>query len=126
MARKKNKAEPVPEGKPKETAVEFLGSMAAVLATGLFIVTFVVQTFAIPSSSMENTLLVGDHLFVNRLQFAPKSSWLGPLLPYSDIRHGDIVAVSYTHLDVYKRQPPDRTMPLCKFPEEAATPARET
>lgn len=91
VARKKNKAEPVPEGKPKETAVEFLGSMAAVLATGLFIVTFVVQTFAIPSSSMENTLLVGDHLFVNRLQFAPKSSWLGPLLPYSDIRHGDIV-----------------------------------
>jgi signal peptidase I len=91
VARKKKKAGQVAEQKPKETAVEFLSSMAAALATGLFIITFVVQTFAIPSSSMENALLVGDHLFVNRIQFAPKSSWLGPLLPYGDIRHGDIV-----------------------------------
>ncbi len=61
------------------------------LATGLFILTFMVQAFAIPSGSMENTLLVGDHVFVNRVQFAPKSSWLGPLLPYVAIQRGDIV-----------------------------------
>ena len=59
--------------KPKETTVEFLASLAAVLVTGLFIITFVVQAFEIPSSSMENTLLIGDHVFVNRVQFAPKS-----------------------------------------------------
>ena len=59
--------------KPKETTVEFLSSLAAVLVTGLFIITFVVQAFEIPSSSMENTLLIGDHVFVNRIQFAPKS-----------------------------------------------------
>jgi signal peptidase I len=59
------------EEKPKETTVEFLSSLAAVLVTGLFIITFVVQAFEIPSSSMENTLLIGDHVFVNRIQFAP-------------------------------------------------------
>ena len=77
--------------KPKETTVEFLASLAAVLVTGLFIITFVVQAFEIPSSSMENTLLIGDHVFVNRIQFAPKSSWIGPLLPYRDVHFRDIV-----------------------------------
>jgi signal peptidase I len=87
----KKTEEPAAEEKPKETTVEFLASLAAVLVTGLFIITFVVQAFEIPSSSMENTLLVGDHVFVNRVQFAPKSSWVGPLLPYRDIKFRDIV-----------------------------------
>ncbi len=77
--------------KPKETTVEFLSSLAAVLVTGLFIITFVVQAFEIPSSSMENTLLIGDHVFVNRIQFAPSSKWIGPLLPYRDVHFRDIV-----------------------------------
>src|SRR4051794_18912748 len=80
-----------PEEKPKETTVEFLSSLAAVLVTGLFIITFVVQAFEIPSSSMENTLLIGDHVFVNRVQFAPKSGWVGPLLPYREVHFRDIV-----------------------------------
>jgi signal peptidase I len=79
------------EEKPRETPIEFLASLAAVLVTGLFIITFVVQAFEIPSSSMEDTLLIGDHVFVNRIQFAPKTSWVGPLLPYRDVRRGDIV-----------------------------------
>ena len=95
MPTKEKKSEKKPESKveekPRETTVEFLASLAAVLVTGLFIITFVVQAFEIPSSSMENTLLIGDHVFVNRVQFAPASRWTGPLLPYRDIRHGDIV-----------------------------------
>ena len=87
MAKKENtQAE-----KPRETTVEFLASLAAVLVTGLFIITFIVQAFEIPSSSMENTLLIGDHVFVNREQFAPRTKWLGPILPYRQIHHGDIV-----------------------------------
>jgi signal peptidase I len=78
------------EEKPRETTVEFLASLAAVLVTGLFIITFVVQAFEIPSSSMEKTLLIGDHVFVNRIQFAPKSPWVGPILPYRQIKRGDI------------------------------------
>src|ERR1700724_2123982 len=77
--------------KPRETTVEFLASLSAVLVTGLFIITFIVQAFEIPSSSMENTLLIGDHVFVNGIQFAPKSLWVGPMLPYRDVRFRDIV-----------------------------------
>src|SRR3984893_16170767 len=80
----------VAEEKPKESTVEFLSSLAAVLVTGLFIITFVVQAFEIPSSSMENTLLVGDHVFANRVQFSPKTSWVGLILPYREIKRGDI------------------------------------
>ena len=52
---------------------------------------FMVQGFAIPSRSMENTLLVGDHVFVNRIQVAPSTSWAKSLIPYDVIRRGDIV-----------------------------------
>jgi signal peptidase I len=76
---------------PRETPVEFMASLAVVLVTGLFIITFIMQAFAIPSSSMENTLLIGDHVFVNRVQFSPRSRWLGPLVPYREIHRGDIV-----------------------------------
>src|ERR1700747_1622062 len=79
------------DAKPKETTVEFLASLAAVLVTGLFIITFVVQAFEIPSSSMEKTLLIGDHVFVNRVQFAPSTKWIGPLIPYRDVHFRDIV-----------------------------------
>src|SRR6266576_6526864 len=88
MAKKDNL--PVAE-KQSETTVEFLASLAAVLVTGLFIITFILQAFEIPSSSMEDTLLIGDHVFVNREQFAPPTHWMGPLMPYRNIRHGDIV-----------------------------------
>jgi len=57
--------------------VEFLASLAEVLVTGLFIITFVLQAFEIPSGSMEDTLLIGDHLFVNREQFAAPARWMG-------------------------------------------------
>jgi signal peptidase I len=90
VAKKENETE-LEDAKPRETPVEFLASLAAVLVTGLFIITFVMQAFEIPSSSMENTLLIGDHVFVNRIQFAPKSSWVGPLLPYRQVHRGDIV-----------------------------------
>src|ERR1017187_10571772 len=83
--------EVIVDEKPRETTVEFLASLAGVLVTGLFIITFVLQAFEIPSSSMENTLLIGDHVFVNRVQFSPPTTWLGPVLPYRQIRRGDIV-----------------------------------
>src|SRR2546426_8293600 len=87
VAKKENKQ----EVRQRETTVEFLASLAAVLVTGLFIITFVVQAFEIPSSSMEDTLLIGDHVFVNRVQFAPETPWVGPLLPYREIRRGGLL-----------------------------------
>jgi signal peptidase I len=91
VPKKEIEKENTQEEKPRETTVEFLASLAGVLVTGLFIITFILQAFEIPSSSMEDTLLIGDHVFVNREQFAPQTRWLGPVLPYRDIHRGDIV-----------------------------------
>ena len=97
MATKESKEE-----KPRETTVEFLASLAGVLVTGLFIITFILQAFEIPSASMENTLLIGDHVFVNRVQFAPASHWIQPIVPYTQIHHGDIVVfLSPAESDLY-------------------------
>jgi signal peptidase I len=79
------------EEKPRETPVEFLASLATFLVTAIFVITFIFQNFEIPTSSMENTLLIGDHVLVNRVQFAPMTRWTGPLLPYRGIKRGDIV-----------------------------------
>jgi signal peptidase I len=82
--------EPEKAVKPKETTSEFIASMAIVVVTGLFIITFALQAFEIPSSSMENTLLIGDHVFVDRMMLAPITRWIDRLIPYRDPRHGDV------------------------------------
>ena len=85
-------AQPEPKKKKQEeTPAEFIQSLAVVLVTGLFIITFILQAFEIPSSSMENTLLIGDHVFVNRTVYAPKTGWVGPVIPYRDIKRGEII-----------------------------------
>ena len=80
--------EPPVQQKKGETKAEFVQSMALVLAVGLFIITFCLQAFEIPSSSMEDTLLIGDHVFVDRITYAPPTKWLGPVVPYRDIKRG--------------------------------------
>jgi signal peptidase I len=80
-----------PAAKPvEETPFEAVASICSVLVVGLFILTFLAQNFVIPSGSMENTLLVGDHLVVDRITLAPPAHWM-PLVHYRDPRHGDIV-----------------------------------
>jgi signal peptidase I len=86
-----NKEDEIVDARPRETPAEFLASLAEVLVIVLFIMTFVLQNFEIPSSSMEDTLLIGDHVFVNREQFAPPTRWMGPLMPYREVRRNDIV-----------------------------------
>jgi len=53
-----------------ETALESLASICSVLAIGLFVMTFVFQNFEIPSASMVKTLLIGDHVLVDRISLA--------------------------------------------------------
>jgi signal peptidase I len=60
----------------------------------LFIITFVVQAFRIPSGSMENTLLVGDYLLVDKTRFGPSGPW-SSILPYRAIHRGDIIVFRY-------------------------------
>jgi signal peptidase I len=83
--------QPDQKEKKRETPLEFLASMAAVVVTALFILTFNLQAFEIPSGSMEKTLLIGDHVFVDRITYAPATGWTGPVVPYRQIRRGDII-----------------------------------
>jgi signal peptidase I len=85
--------EPLPETEPKkveETPFEAVASICSVLVVGLFILTFLGQNFVIPSGSMENTLMVGDHLLVDRITLAPPAHWM-PLVHYREPQRGDIV-----------------------------------
>ena len=60
----------------------------------IFVITFIVQAFQIPSESMENTLLVGDYLLVNKLCYG--GSGLGDhLMPYQTIARRDIIVFHY-------------------------------
>lgn len=74
----------------EETPYEAVASICSVLVVGLFILTFLAQNFVIPSGSMENTLLIGDHLVVDRLTLAPPAKWM-PFVHYRNPRRGDIV-----------------------------------
>lgn len=85
--------------------MEFIASTSAVLVVGLFIITFIFQNFEIPSASMEDTLLVGDHVVVDRVTFAPKTSW-APFVRYRPLQHGDIfvfLSVTEPGLHIVKR-----------------------
>ena len=59
----------------------------------LFLFANVVQAFVIPSASMEGTLMTGDHLFVDKLVYAPPGAVSSRLLPYRDVRRGDIIVL---------------------------------
>lgn len=88
---------PVPQRQSVNSGSAVISSLQALLGTiviAIFVITFVVQAFQIPSPSMENTLLVGDYLLVNKLCYG--SGGLGnPLMPYRRIQRGDIVVFHY-------------------------------
>lgn len=71
-----------------------LQSLAVTVVIALFIITFLVQAFQIPSESMESTLLTGDYLLVDKVNFAQGGAWSWTL-PYRGIERGDIVVFRY-------------------------------
>ena len=76
--------------KNRESPFEALASICSVLVIGLFILTFLSQNMLIPSGSMENTLLIGDHLVVDRITLAPAAPWM-PLVHYREPQRNDVV-----------------------------------
>jgi signal peptidase I len=80
---------------PTSTIADFFESLLVTVILALFGTTFIVQAFKIPSQSMEPTLLVGDHLLVNKFIFEGRGAWYEKLLPYRTIRHGDIVVFKF-------------------------------
>src|SRR5919108_3206089 len=80
----------------KSTVREYFESVCVAVILALFVRTFVVQAFKIPTGSMENNLLIGDHLLVNKFLFAPTLSSLErTLLPIDPIRRGDIIVFKF-------------------------------
>ena len=69
-------------------------SVAGTVAIAVFVVTFLTQAFTIPSESMEQTLLIGDYLLVDKLCYGDGGIW-SRLLPYHKIRRGDVVVFHY-------------------------------
>lgn len=84
---------------PRSTITEYAESLIVTILLALFGTTFVVQAFKIPSQSMEPTLLVGDHLLVNKFIFEGRGDWYEKLLPYRAIRCGDIIVFKYPFED---------------------------
>jgi signal peptidase I len=86
-----------PEVKPRVASTDWPGSLQSLLGTvviAVFVITFVVQAFQIPSESMENTLLIGDYLLVDKFCYGGGGAW-DHLLPYRKIHRGDIVVFHY-------------------------------
>lgn len=98
-----NTPAPAPAGptqeRVEETPFEAIASICSVLAVLLFIQTFIAQNFVIPSGSMEPTLLIGDHLVVDRTTIAAPAYWM-PLVYHREPRRGDVV--------VFKKPVPDQ------------------
>jgi signal peptidase I len=99
-----------PLGPPKSIARDYFESFVVTLVMAIFGMTFILQAVTVPTGSMQNTILVGDYLLVNKFIFAPGGKPL-PFLPQREIRRGDIVVFKYPGNKVHpesdrRRNPP--------------------
>ncbi len=83
-----------PHGPPKSTFREYFESFAVTLVMAIFGMTFILQAVTVPTGSMQNTILVGDYLLVNKFIFTPGGYEL-PFLPQREIERGDIIVFKY-------------------------------
>jgi signal peptidase I len=81
------------------TLSEYLESLLVTVLLALFGTSFIVQAFKIPSASMERTLLVGDHLLVNKFIFGGHGAWYEKILPYRSLKRGDIIVFKFPYAD---------------------------
>jgi signal peptidase I len=99
-AQERTPAEPNNHAYSTQTSfLEYLESLLVTVILALFATTFVLQAFKIPSRSMEGTLLVGDHLLVNKFIFGGHGAWYEKVLPYRPLERGDIIVFKYPFAD---------------------------
>ena len=80
----------------KSTAREYFESIVIAVILALFVRTWVVEAFTIPTGSMEHNLLVGDYLLVNKFVFSPSASGAEQLLlPQGTVSRGDIIVFKF-------------------------------
>ena len=90
-----DRREDVPATHRPEPQRGFIAEWTVTIILLLFGTTSLVQAFVIPTGSMEDTLLIGDHLLVDKLSYAPSGLISRHILPYSDVRRGDIIVFRY-------------------------------
>src|SRR3974390_2697344 len=100
MKRKSISADPVkpaariesPGAKPgfAEKTRSFIAEWTVTILLLVFGTATLLQAFVVPTSSREDTVLIGDHMIVDKLAFSPHSTYAGYLLPYTDVKRGDI------------------------------------
>jgi signal peptidase I len=78
-----------------DTPRGFIAEWTVTIILLLFGTTTLVQAFVIPTGSMEDTLLIGDHLLVDKLAYAPPGPITKHVLPYTDVKRGDIIVFRY-------------------------------
>ena len=74
-----------------ESTRDFITEWTVTILILLFGTTTLMQAFVVPTSSMEKTVLVGDHMIVDKLAYSPPGAVSGKLLPYTSVRRGDII-----------------------------------
>jgi signal peptidase I len=79
------------------TVPEAFASLLQTVVVALFLLTFLLEPYLIPSESMEHTLLVGDFLLVNKQVYAPSDRMSRLLLPYHDVARGDVIVFRHPH-----------------------------
>lgn len=91
--RKTEKQLPIKKEVPETR--HFIADWTVTILILLFGTTTLLQAFVVPTGSMEGTVLVGDHLFVDKLAYSPSGSFTRKLLPYQDVSRGDIIVFRY-------------------------------
>lgn len=95
MQSTKTKAEQLPPELRKTWIREYFESAVVTIIMALFGMTFVIQAVKVPTGSMLNTILIGDHLLVNKFIFGLDGLGLSSILPQRPIRRGDIIVFKY-------------------------------
>ena len=103
---------PKSAGPPKSTMREYFESFVVTLVMAIFGMTFILQAVTVPTGSMQNTILVGDYLLVNKFIFTPGGGGLS-FLPQRDIERSDIIVFKYPGNKVHPEN--DRSRNLIPF-----------
>lgn len=108
----KTEQEQKPKGPPKTVIREYFESLVVTLVMALFGMTFILQAVTVPTGSMQNTILIGDYLLVNKFIFNPGGNPL-PFLPMREIQRGDIIVFKYPGNEV--KPETDKARGLVKY-----------
>lgn len=94
-----------PKDEPEEEVRHWIADWTVTVLLLLFGTTTLLQAFVVPTGSMTNTVLVGDHMIVDKLAYAPSNAFSRQILPYEEVRRGDVIVFKY---------PPEPAQPYVK------------